>query len=521
MNRAESELRRKVRKHQRSGEILPTLRGVDQLIEMGVATSRDWRTMGVGLCKLGEFAQSIGALEHCLRETPDDVEARYELARAWYKLGDVDASIAVYESLAKEFNNPNFLMGYATILPGAPSATNLRVRNVRQKYAEVVRQNERVTLPKPSNRRPNNRHRLRIGYLSAHLHHPNYMKPVWPLLNQHDRERFEVYLFDDSDVSSPDWHWLDTRAEKRRVGALSNAQVAEQIRSAEIDILIDLSAFSEPKRLGVFVHRPAPIQVAWFNSFATSGFEEFDYLIGDRFVFRKAEQKFYTETVIPLSTSYLTFHVAHDAPPVGESPCRRDRSFTFGCLATQYKITPMVFDAWSQILEAASSATLVLANRELESKCNQQYVLDQFTRRRVDARRIRFLPPAKHLDFLKYYDQIDLTLDTFPYNGGTTTMESLWQGVPVLSFNGDRWASRTSRSILHSTHLSKFCPESRDAMIQMAIEYATIEPKQAELTSIRSEMRDQLLRSNACDTRRFVQEMEKALCRLGLGLLRE
>jgi len=516
MNRAERDLRRRVRTHQRSGEILSTLRCVDQLIDRGVATANDWRIMGVGLCQLGEFSQAIGALQNCLREVPDDVEARYELARAWYKLGDVDSSIAVSESLAQDIDNPNFLMGLATILPGAPSASNLRIHNVRRKYAEVVRKHERVTLPKPTTRRVNPP-KLRIGYLSAHLHHPNYMKPVWPLLNGHDPDRFEIHLFDDSNVPSPDWHWLDTKAEKYAVGKLSNAQVAEQIRRAEIDILVDLSAFSEPKRLGVFVHRPAAIQVAWFNSFATSGLEEFDYLIGDRFVFPKAEQAFYTETVIPLATSYLTFHVAHDAPPIGESPCHRDGSFTFGCLATQYKITPGVIDAWSQILKAANSASLVLANRELQSKCNQQYVLDQFKRRDVDESRIRFLPPADHYEFLKYYDQIDLTLDTFPYNGGTTTMESLWQGVPVLSFNGDRWASRTSRSIIHNTHLSKFCPETLEAMIQMAIDYASVKSKQAELPIIRNEMRDQLVNSDACNTDQFVKEMETALATLVLG----
>jgi protein O-GlcNAc transferase len=335
------------------------------------------------------------------------------------------------------------------------------------------------------------------------------MKPVWPLINAHDNEHFRIHLLDDSPNSNPDWNWLTNRGvDSHRVTDLSNRDLAKLIRKLEVDVLVDLSAYSKPERLGVYVHRPARIQTAWFNMYATSGFKEFDYIIGDDSVVLPGEESHYCERILRLPLSYLTFQTNHSAPQVAIESDRTMDQFTFGCLGTQYKITPKVIEVWAKILSVADQSQLVLANRELKSPCNQTYLLDQFAAYGIASERIKILPPAKHYEFLKYYDQIDLALDTFPYNGGTTTMEALWQGVPVLTFTGDRWASRTSQSILAQSHIPQFVAKDCEEYKRSAILYATDRTLYDSLKPIRHSMREDLLNSSVCDSHKLTRAME-------------
>jgi predicted O-linked N-acetylglucosamine transferase (SPINDLY family) len=275
-----------------------------------------------------------------------------------------------------------------------------------------------------------------------------------------------------------------------------------------IDILVDLNAYSTPQRLGLWLDPPAPITVAWFNAYATTALPGVQAIVGDAEVVRVGEEAFYTESVRRLPLSYLTFDVRHPAPPVVPPPCCTQGVFTFGSLVAQYKITPAVLDAWAAILRGAPAAHLLLANTALKSLQNREYVRQQFDRRGISADRLQLLGPAEHYAYLQYYDQIDAALDAFPYNGGTTTMEALWQGVPVLTFSGDRWASRTSASLIRHTHLDRFAAASLDAFVQQAIQLATSRRSPVLLAELRQTMRGQLASAAACDTRRLAAAME-------------
>ena len=222
------------------------------------------------------------------------------------------------------------------------------------------------------------------------------------------------------------------------------------MQECEIDLFIDLNSYSSTQRLPLLLAPVAPITAAWFNLYATSGLPGIDLVIGDREVVRAEEESEYTERVACLPGSYLTFQVGHRAPPIGPPPCEANGYVTLGSLVSQYKLTDIVLDDWAAILRRADRSRLLLGNRALQSTCNREYLLEQFAQRGIDAERIGFLPPAEHYEFLSYYNQIDLALDAYPYNGGTTTMEAIWQGVPVLTFDGDRWAVRHSRRWLLS-----------------------------------------------------------------------
>jgi predicted O-linked N-acetylglucosamine transferase (SPINDLY family) len=165
-------------------------------------------------------------------------------------------------------------------------------------------------------------------------------------------------------------------------------------------------------------------------------------------------------------------------------------------------------DAWSEILRGVPDSRLILANRTLKSPHNRAYVLDQFERRGVHRERIELHGPAEHAKYLRHYDRIDLALDAFPYNGGTTTMEAMWQGVPVLTFDGDRWVSRTSQTLLRRCHLGEFVGNDVADMVRRGIHWGNSVEAHQELARLRGEMRQQLAASSACDTPALARGME-------------
>ncbi|MEZ6117697.1 MAG: tetratricopeptide repeat protein [Pirellulaceae bacterium] len=490
------------------------LRSLDRVIDMDAANDHDWCLTGNALCEVGEFAQSLGAYQAALELNAENIEARHNLGRAYYRLGDVDSAVREIKVVAQQTDALHVWTGLATCAPGAISLDQHEIRQIRETFAAQLRRLEQPILEFEHQPSRSNHDAIRIGYLSAHLHNANYMKPVWPLINHHDRSKFQIHLFNDAQTTT-EFDWLNSTENIaiHNVSSLGNRDLAQRIRDLQIDVLVDLSAFSKPYRLGVFVHKPALVQTAWFNMYATSGLREIDYIIGDRHVVYTSEQQFYTEQILQLPLSYLTFETNHDAPDVVAAPCTAGPSFTFGCLATQYKITRMVLDAWADILRQVPDSRLLIANRDVRSPQNRQYLVDQFVQRGVGQDRLEFGKPGDHFQFLKTYDKIDVALDPFPYNGGTTTMEALWQGVPVVSLDGDRWAARTSKTLMCEAGLSEFVATDVPDYIRIATSCAD-ESRWHRLSELRSSMRSQLLASSVCDSRRLAQAMETLLTKI-------
>jgi predicted O-linked N-acetylglucosamine transferase (SPINDLY family) len=171
-------------------------------------------------------------------------------------------------------------------------------------------------------------------------------------------------------------------------------------------------------------------------------------------------------------------------------------------------LTGEVYDAWSRILVRVPEARLALGNRALGSTENRRHVAEQFQRRSVDRERIEFLSPGPHTEFLRHYDRIDLALDAFPYNGGTTTSEAIWQGVPVIALDGDRWASRTSKSLLVAGGLSEWVAGSVEEYVERAVYWSSQRERLAEM---RPRMRQRLRNSPVCDVRGLANHWEQVL----------
>jgi predicted O-linked N-acetylglucosamine transferase (SPINDLY family) len=282
--------------------------------------------------------------------------------------------------------------------------------------------------------------------------------------------------------------------------------LAERIEAEGIDLLVDLNGYSAMERLPLIALHPAPVVAGWFNLYATTGVSGYDYLIGDERVIPREEEKYYCEKIVRMPGSYLTFEVTYPVPPVADPPCLAGGGVTFGSLAPLYKITEQAVAAWSRILQRVPGSSLMIRNRELGSKGARGFLHSLFERHGVSSIRLRLEGPAEHYQFLETYGAIDIALDTFPYNGGTTTTEAIWQGAPVVAFSGDRWVSRTSASILHAAGLGELVGGSLEDYVEISVRLAQSPER---LLDLRRNARTRLAASSVCDTETFARNMEQ------------
>lgn len=475
---------------------------------------------GLGCAELSRcaYGAAVSSLRRAVALAPERREVHHNLAKSLFELGEIDAALEHLRQAAGPEGSSlhrDALANIAVIIPGSPEADNAAIMRARQAWATI----ETATVqPAHSRTAVSPSGKLRIGYLSAFFGARNWMKPVWGVINHHDRSRFEVHLFSDgkppsSESGSAD-HPLDYIHD---VAGAPNDGLADYIRRAGIDVLVDLNGFSFLDRLGVFARRPAPSIVGWFNTYATTGLDVFDYVVGDSAVIPAAEEEFYTERILRVPGSYLAFSVLYPVPEVVPPPCLNGGPLTFGCFGSQYKITDDVIAAWAGVLHHAPQSRLLVKNGALGDESNRASLLARFAAQGISGHRILLEGPAEHFDFLTAYERIDIALDTFPYNGGTTTMEALWQGVPVLTFNGDRWVSRTSRSLLLAARLGEWCVGDRDSYVTEAVRLARSPDTPVKLALLRSTMRQRLASSPACDSARLCRSLERFYRKIALS----
>ena len=353
---------------------------------------------------------------------------------------------------------------------------------------------------------PDPQRRLRIGYVSGdYYNHPvGYF--IESVLNNHDSQRYEIFCY----YNHNKYDELTTRLQKkahlwRNISGLSNDAIIEQIHADGIDILIDLSGHTDRNRLLVFSRKPAPIQITWLGYFDTTGLNTIDYIIGDRYLIPPDEEKRYTEQVLRLPNAYLCYSPPVEEIEPGPLPALINGKVTFGSFNNTAKITEEVIACWSRIMHALPHSQLYLKYKPLSNDDVQRRFLAQFAEHGIESTRIQLAGSSPRQEYLATYHQIDISLDPFPFNGCTTTMESLWMGVPVISLRGNRYVSHMGETILRHMGLDNHVTDNMDAYINKAVDLATNIPA---LKDIRSQLRKKLLDSTLCDGADFTRKLE-------------
>ena len=355
---------------------------------------------------------------------------------------------------------------------------------------------------------PRQDRRLRIGYVSPDFRNHSCAWFIEPLLEFHNRDKVEIFCY--SEVKKEDNvterirklsnSWYCTQG-------ISDMEVAKQIRSDGIDILVDLAGHTKGNRLPIFALKPAPVQMTWLGYSFTTGLEAMDYRLSDKWLTPLEGREMFSERLYNLSRCSLAYSPPGKTPEPSEPAFESNKHITFGSFNSLSKVSSLTIALWARVLDETPGSKLVLKARQSHDFGSKKRILRLFNEQRISDNRVIFQGYATStFEHLAHYREIDLALDTFPYNGTTTTCEALWMGVPVVTLIGNHTVSRWGLSLVAAVGLEELAAKSED-------EYCAIIKNlvysHRRLKVLKTGMRDRLISSPLCDARGFADAVEE------------
>ncbi|MFO0847452.1 MAG: tetratricopeptide repeat protein [Gemmataceae bacterium] len=525
----------------RAGQAADGVAAFRKMVELRPADPRGFYNLGLALSAVGQAAESQECIQHALKLNPNYAEAhnalglnqeaigrkddalfhyqkavqlKPDLADAWSNLGTnlteqgradeaIDClrkSVALRPSAAQIHSNLLLTLNYSSRL--TPEQIFEEHRAWAERHAAPIPDRPPIPLPHDPDRR------LRIGYLSADFRTHTVAGFIETLLRHHDRTRVEVYAY--PQVPRPDEvteklcqladHW-------RPVAGLSDEAAAALIRRDQLDVLIDLSGHTAGNRLGVLARRPAPVQCLLFGYPNTTGLAAVDYRITDPVSDPPGmTEQLAAEKPLRLPDLAWVYAPPATAPAVTPLPAASGRTFTFGCLNNPAKISDACLETWVQLLQAIPGTRLILLGGQ--SQTGAKRLTDRFVAAGILRDRVEVLMRLPKDKYFEAYQRFDLALDPFPYNGGVTTADALWMGVPVLAVAGGSYVSRQGLAVMTAVGLPQFVADTPAALVQRAKEWTQRRP---ELAEIRAGLRDRVAASPLADAPRYLRNLEDGL----------
>ena len=352
--------------------------------------------------------------------------------------------------------------------------------------------------------------RLKIGYVSPDFRDHVVGRNLLPLLRLHDTAAFETYCYSGTvhaDAITAEFrnlsnHWRD-------VAALGDAPLAETIRADGVDILVDLTLHLAGNRLPVFARKPAPVQVSFAGYPGSTGLETMDYRLTDGYLepikcgVRSAERGV-GEQPIPLAHSFWCYAPDGTEPEVNGLPATGNGYVVFGCLNNFCKVNEPMLTLWARVMEQVAGSRLVILTKE---GSHRQRTRDRLAKEGVSPGRVRFVGLRPRREYLALYHRLDLALDTFPYNGHTTSLDALWMGVPVVSRCGVTPVSRAGLSQLSHLELPELVAHSEEDYVRLAVALAR---DTGRLAGLRATLRERMRASPLTDAAGWTRSIEDA-----------
>ena len=507
-----------------------------------------WTNLGIARRMTGDHAGAEAAFRRVVALLPESPDALSNLGlalRAQDRLDDAlvafDAALAKQPDFALALNNrggtlmrlarvaeaaesyrravasrPDLIAADSSLLlclsymPDVPAAEVARAhRDWAARHADAV---SGAAAPPAAARDPDHDpdRRLRVGYVSPDLRAHSVSFFFEPLLAAHDPAAVETFCY--AEVAKPDAttarlrdladHWRDT------VG-MTDVELADRVRADRIDILVDLAGHTRNNRLLVFARRPAPVQATWLGYPATTGMAAMGWRLTDAVADPPGEaDAHYSERLVRIADGFLCYRPPDAAPAVAPPPSETAGHVTFASFNNLQKLSDSTIRVWGRLLAAMPDARLVLKGSIPGGDTAHAALRARFANAGVAVDRVEFLPRADRLaDHLALYGRVDVALDTFPYNGTTTSCEALWMGVPVVTLAGDRHAGRVGASLLTGLGLPDLVADDEDAYVRIAAGLAENGARRARL---RAGLRDRMASSPLCDGPGFARRIEAA-----------
>lgn len=466
-----------------------------------------YTNLGNILMDMGRAEEAETSYKHAIQLDPNCAGAHYNLGSSlkdMNRFAEAEASyrraLQINPDFFEAHSNLLFLLNYSSATPAALSFAEAR------RYGQQVSKKATARFADWScSMQPE---RLRIGLVSGDFrNHPvsYFLESLLPRLGQ----SFDLYAYPTD--NKPDeltgrikphfaaWHSLF---------GLSDEAAARLIHGDKLHILIDLSGHTRYNRLPMFAWKPAPVQVSWLGYFSTTGVAEIDYLIADPWVLPLAEEAYFTEKIRRLPETRLCFTPPAIDMDVMPLPALSNGYVTFGCFNNLSKLNDNVIKLWSNILVSVPNSRLFLKAKQLKTASVCRQTIARFAEHGIEKNRLILEGPESRAEYLVAYHRVDITLDPFPYTGGTTSVESLWMGVPVLTLAGERCLSRQGVGILMNAGLPEWIAADSDDYRARAISHAN---DLNALAKLRNQLRQQILVSPLFNSADFVRHFEAAL----------
>lgn len=497
--------------------------------------------LGDAQTKLGELRLALAAYQAAAGLAPENVEALLATARAHASLADLPSAISAFERVLRVdarnapaandlgvalVNLGNCADGIAHLRNAVSldpqfdaAADNLLMAlhyvdtSAEALFGEHVAWGERFP-PGPDAAaarhrlsRPRSTGRVRIGYVSPRLNAGPLARFLLPVLERHDSAKFEVFCFATSFITDAVTsrmrscvdHWIDA------AGTPADA-LARRIADEGLDLLIDLAGHTPGNSLATFARCPAPVQATWLDYVNTTGLHQMQFLISDHDHSPVDGPQRFTERIVRHPYGRLCYSPFPSLPAVARPPMLARGHVTYGSFNRLSKISPAVFGTWASILKRDAKARLVLKASSLASEESRVDVLKRFVELGIAPERVELKPFTNEADYLAEYAGVDVMLDPFPFNGGTTTLDALSLGVPTISLVGSSIAGRQGYAILRSVGIAdQWCAKSVDEYVDFA---ASIGGRANELLHLRTELPAMLRHAPVCNAVEYTRALE-------------
>jgi predicted O-linked N-acetylglucosamine transferase (SPINDLY family) len=538
------------RTQQRLGRLDEALESYDQAIERRPDYAKAHSNRGTLLRDLGRPEEALLAYDRLLALHPESAEtlnnralALQDLGRQDEALANLDRALAIEPDFVAALNNRGNVLkergcleealesyeGALSLQPDLIVAAQNRLlclnylstwpsdRIIAEHRAFGQRLEARIARLEPEEKRDRDpERRLRLGFVSGDFRQHSVVFFLLPVLERLDRRGFEVYCYSTGSLQD-DWTQDCRRLADVWVEAtcMEHRALAERIRADGIDLLLDLAGHTKGNALPVFAAKPAPVQVSWLGYPNTTGLTTIDYRLVDAVTDPPAPADAnQTERLIRLPKGFLCYRpwTSPPPPPVAPAPCLERGWVTFGSFNNLAKITPATLELWTAVLRAVPDSRLRLKSNLAADLTTWERLVESFVAQGIARERLEIQPRAPyHHEHLAAYGDIDISLDTFPYHGTTTTCEAILMGVPVVTLVGDRHAARVGASLLTHIGLPELIADSREDYVRLATRLAS---DRAGLTRLRAELRERLERSPVRDEVGFTRILETTLRRM-------
>lgn len=468
----------------------------DTHLNLAKAFSQNWN-----------MGQARDCLEQVLSIKPDYIEAENLLADINVKSGLIDKALPIYLDqieregpLSRSVSSYLFSLLYSDKVSAHEKAT--KHQDMMDQWADEFKRKTEFTQTKDSDRK------IRVGFVSADFRdqHPVGIF-IEPVFQYYDKNSFHFSAYYNSRTYDESTLRLKSMVDAwNDVAGWTDERLRTKILEDQIDILVDLSGQTAKHRLKMFAMRAAPIQLTWMGYPHSTGLSTMDYLIADTVVCPPENDHLCSESVIRLPE-----HCVFCFPPTDkfgevddDLPAAREQP-VFGSFNNLTKVNELTLSLWLDVMKAVPHAKLKLKTPSFtDQKCRDEF-RDYFVNAGISVDRLIFTGPSSLEDMMNEYAEVDIALETIPYNGGTTTFQALWMGVPVIALTGENFCGRMGASIMQHLDMQEWIAENRVSYIETAIKMASDREK---LLKTKSQLRDRMMSSPLCDVEGFASELD-------------